>query len=260
MEDLDSAGINFGVISFFYLLSIFYILKFNSKSFMKTITKTRQENEKCLDQISEAFVFFFLEQRQGHTLICIEKVVSIFVIFTNQEMAQSIFGSYNSIINDNEENLEYLYVYLIIPLIGFGGYFLQKVFYYLNYCFYEKFIYQKLVIKYRKLSKFAFSDPRSRSMFFFGYIITNLIVILVVFSDSNNGIFSRCVIQALISSAIQIFGFELLFVFLAVFMMKVDDKIYAIIFQQKKEKIILSEHSQINQNDQESNPNLEPPS
>ncbi|CAD8173796.1 unnamed protein product [Paramecium octaurelia] len=232
MEDLEYAGINFGVIVFLYLFSVLFFLKLNTKRFtQKTQDQNQNTPSSCLDQILEAFVFWPCETKKNRKLICIEKILNVIVIFTNQEVAQSLFEQQQNFKDDLQVQL---FKYLYIPLICFVGFLLQKVFYYMNYCFYKKCIFKQLEKKYPKTSKFAFSDPRSRSMFFFGYVIANLVVIVIVFSDAKNATFGSCILSALISSGIQIFGLELLFVIVLIQFIQIDYKIYTILFQQKQ--------------------------
>ncbi|CAK88582.1 unnamed protein product (macronuclear) [Paramecium tetraurelia] len=249
MEDLDYAGINFGAIVFLYLFAVFYLLKLNSKWFaQKTQDQNSNTQSSCLDQILEAFVFWPKETKKNHNLICIEKVANIFVIFTNQEVAYSLFEQQQNFKDDLQVSL---YKYLYIPLICFGGFLLQKVFYYMCYSFYKECIFKQLEKKYPKTSKFAFSDPRSRSMFFFGYVIANLVVIVIVFSDSANlATFGSCILSALIGSGIQIFGPELLFVIVFVQFFQLDYKLYTILFQQKKPNVSNEKIERYNQENQ----------
>ncbi|CAD8086682.1 unnamed protein product [Paramecium primaurelia] len=249
MEDLDYAGINFGVIAFLYLSSIFLILKTNTKSFNKKIQDQKETiTNSSVEQILEAFVFWPCETKKNHKLICLEKVIYIFVIFTNQEVAQSLYEQQNNI---QDTMQDYIYKYLYIPIICFGGLVFQKVFYYTFYCFYEECIFKQLEKKYPKTVKFAFSDPRSKSMYYFGYVIANLVVILIVFIDSKDDIFGNCIVSAVISSLLQIFGLELLFVIVFVYFIQIDNKKYTILFQQKK---LISLIDKTEKNNNESTP------
>lgn len=71
MEDSDYAGINFGVIAFLYLLTVIFILKFNTKLFNKSVKNKVENTPKnyYLDLACEALICLPYETKKNRKLV-----------------------------------------------------------------------------------------------------------------------------------------------------------------------------------------------